>query len=60
MKAVDQGAAKAADTAEEEPEEIVLEKEEEKSGNWRDHILDEMKEAEEAAKKKVLSKEEKA
>lgn len=26
MKAVDQGAAKAADTAEEEPEEIVLER----------------------------------
>ena len=50
LKAVDQGAAKAADTAEEEPEEIVPEKEEEKSGNWRDHILDEMKEAEEAAK----------
>lgn len=29
LKAVDQGAAKAADTAEEEPEEIVPEKEEE-------------------------------
>lgn len=29
MKAVDQGAAKAADIAEEEPEEIVPEKEEE-------------------------------
>ena len=43
---MDQGAAKAADIAEEEPEEIVPEKEEEKSGDWRDHILDEMKEAE--------------
>ena len=50
LKAVDQGAAKAADIAEEEPEEIVPEKEEEKSGDWRDYILDEMKEAEEAAK----------
>lgn len=59
LKAVDQGAAKAADIAEEEPEEIVPEKEEEKSGDWRNHILDEMKEAEEAAKKKVPSKEEK-
>ncbi|MFR8413830.1 MAG: hypothetical protein ACLVHE_05030 [Dialister invisus] len=58
LKAVDQGAAKAADIAEEEPEEIVPEKEEEKSGDWRDHILDEMKEAEEAAKKNVPSKEE--
>ena len=44
--------------AEEEPEEIVPEKEEEKSGDWRDHILDEMKEAEEATKKNVPSKEE--
>ena len=49
---MDQGEAKAADIAEEEPEEIVPEKEEERSGDWRDHILDEMKEAEEAAKKK--------
>lgn len=54
LKAVDEGAARGSAMAEEAEE--VEEEKEEKTGDWRTNILDEMKEAEEEAKKRPKEK----